>query len=136
MFYQLIILNGESGFLHGQQQAAIDFQNKSSFNPVCVKHISYYCAGYVKGYNVTWNNLAANGQTSNPNPPTSNSISPYSIRIAVHLCFHCNTSSMSTSSGFSYSRLQSASNGIHLSLTGSLNHLMPLPPLDALTYVT
>ena len=34
---------------------------------------------------------------------------------------------MSTSSGLSYSRLQSASNGIHLSLTGSLNHLMPLP---------
>jgi hypothetical protein len=37
--------------------------------------------GYVKGYNVTWNNLAANGQTSNPNPPTSNSISPYQSNI-------------------------------------------------------
>src|SRR5215467_10896262 len=49
------------------------------------------------------------------------------VRTAVHLCFHCNTSSMSTSSGFSYSRLQSASNGIHLSLTGSLNHLIHLP---------
>ena len=65
-----------SGFSHGEQQAAIDFQNNGPFNPVCVKHTSYYCAGYAKGYNVTWNNLAANGQTSNPNPPTSNSTSP------------------------------------------------------------
>ncbi|MFY9872529.1 MAG: HNH endonuclease signature motif containing protein [Candidatus Nitrosopolaris sp.] len=65
-----------SGFSHGHQQAAIDFQNNSPFNPVCVKHTSYYCAGYVKGYNVTWNNLAAKWQTSNPNPPTSNSTSP------------------------------------------------------------
>src|ERR1700739_4383272 len=60
-----------SGFSHGELQAAIDFQNNSTFNPVCVNHTSYYCAGYSKGYNVTWNNLAANGQTSNPNPPTS-----------------------------------------------------------------
>ena len=28
----------------------IDFQNNSTFNPVCVKHTSYYCAGYSKGY--------------------------------------------------------------------------------------
>jgi hypothetical protein len=65
-----------SGFSHGQQQAAIDFQNNSPFNPVCVNHTSYYCAGYAKGYNVTWNNLAAKGTTSYPNPPTSNSTSP------------------------------------------------------------
>ncbi|MGA9152494.1 MAG: hypothetical protein WBZ36_18110 [Candidatus Nitrosopolaris sp.] len=65
-----------SGFSHGEQQAAIDFQN-SPFNPVCVKHTGYYCAGYSKGYNVTWNNLAARGPTSypNPNPPASNSTS-------------------------------------------------------------
>jgi len=48
-----------SGFSHGKQKAATDFQNNSTFNPVCVKHTSYYCAGYVKGYNATWNNLAA-----------------------------------------------------------------------------
>jgi hypothetical protein len=65
-----------SGFSHGEQQAAIDFQNNSPFNPVCVEHTGYYCAGYFKGYNVTWNNLATNGQTSNPNRPTSNSTSP------------------------------------------------------------
>jgi hypothetical protein len=57
-----------SGFSHGEQQATIDFQNNSPFNPLCVEHTSYYCAGYFKGYNVTWNNLAANGQTSNPSP--------------------------------------------------------------------
>ncbi|MGC1931095.1 MAG: HNH endonuclease signature motif containing protein [Candidatus Nitrosopolaris sp.] len=67
-----------SGFSHGEQQAATDFQNSSNFNPVCVKHTSYYCAGYVKGYNATWKNLAAKWQTSNPghNPPASNSTSP------------------------------------------------------------
>jgi hypothetical protein len=63
-----------SGFSHGEQQAAIDFQNNSPFNPECVEHTSYYCSGYFKGYNVTWNNLAANGQRSNP--PTFNSTSP------------------------------------------------------------
>jgi hypothetical protein len=65
------------GFLHGEQQAAIDFQNNRSF-PVCVEHTSYYCAGYVKGYNITWNNLATNRQTSTPgpNPAASNSASP------------------------------------------------------------
>jgi hypothetical protein len=64
-----------SGFSHGEEQAAIDFQNNSTFNPVCVNHTSYYCAGYVKGYSVIWNNLAAKGPTSypNPNPPASNS---------------------------------------------------------------
>ena len=63
-----------SGFSHGEQQAAIDFQNNSTFNPVCVNHTSYYYAGYSKGYNVTWNNLAAKGPTSypNPNPPAFN----------------------------------------------------------------
>jgi hypothetical protein len=65
-----------SGFSHGQQQAASDFQNNSPFNPVCVAHTSYYCAGYFKGYNITWNNLAK-GQTSNPSPnPASNSTNP------------------------------------------------------------
>jgi hypothetical protein len=64
-----------SGFSHGERQAAIDFQNNSPFNPVCVEHTSYYCAGYFKAYNVTWNNLATNRQTSNPNPPASNSTS-------------------------------------------------------------
>jgi hypothetical protein len=67
-----------SGFSHGDQQAIIDFQNNSPFNPVCVGHTAYYCAGYFKAYNVTWNNLAANGQTSNPNSPTSNSTNPLS----------------------------------------------------------
>jgi len=42
-----------SGFSHGEQQAATDFQNNSTFNPVCVKHTSYYCTGYLKGYSVT-----------------------------------------------------------------------------------
>ena len=65
-----------SGFSHGEQQATIDFQNNSPFNPVCGEHTSYYCAGYVKGYIVTWNNLTTNRQTSNPNLPTSNSTSP------------------------------------------------------------
>jgi hypothetical protein len=67
-----------SGFSHGEQQAVIDFQNNIAFNPVCVEHTGYYCAGYFKGYNVTWNNLAAKWQTSNPspNPPASNSTSP------------------------------------------------------------
>ncbi len=65
-----------SGFSHGEQQAAIDFQNNSPFNPVCVGHTSYYCSGYFKGYNVTWDNLATNGKISNPNPPASNSTSP------------------------------------------------------------
>jgi hypothetical protein len=59
-----------SGFSHGEQQAAIDFQNNSPFNPLCVEHTTYYCAGYFKGYNVTWNNLAK-GQTSNPKPSAS-----------------------------------------------------------------
>lgn len=67
-----------SGFSLGEEQAAIDFQNNSHFNPLCVEHTSYYCAGYVKAYNVTWNNLAANGQTSNPNSPASNSTNPLS----------------------------------------------------------
>jgi hypothetical protein len=40
-----------SGFSHGEKQAIIDFQNNSTFNPVCVNHTSYYCAGYSKGYN-------------------------------------------------------------------------------------
>ncbi|MGC2570352.1 MAG: HNH endonuclease signature motif containing protein [Candidatus Nitrosopolaris sp.] len=61
---------------HGEQQATIDFQNNSPFNPVCVNHTSYYCAGYSTGYNVTWNNLAAKGSTSYPNPQASNSTSP------------------------------------------------------------
>jgi hypothetical protein len=67
-----------SGFSHGEQHAATDFQNNIPFNPVCVEHTSYYCAGYVKGYNVTWNNLVTNRQTSNPgpNPPASNSTTP------------------------------------------------------------
>ena len=67
-----------SGFSHGEQQAATDIQNNSNFNPVCVKHTSYYCASYVEGYDATWNNLAAKWQTSNPspNPPASNSTSP------------------------------------------------------------
>jgi hypothetical protein len=42
-----------TGFSHGEEQAATDFQNNSTFNPVCVKHTSYYCAGYFRGYNVT-----------------------------------------------------------------------------------
>ena len=67
-----------SGFSDGEQQAALDFQNNVPFNQVCVEHTSYYCAGYFKGYNVTWNNLSANGQTSNPNPPASNSTNPLS----------------------------------------------------------
>ncbi|MGC2573036.1 MAG: HNH endonuclease signature motif containing protein [Candidatus Nitrosopolaris sp.] len=68
-----------SGFSHGEQQAATDFQNNSTFNPVCVKHTSYYCTGYLKGYSVTWNNLSAKRSTSNPNlnPPADNSSSPY-----------------------------------------------------------
>jgi hypothetical protein len=65
-----------SGFLHGEKQATIDFQNNSPFNPLCVEHTSYYCAGYVKGYNITWNNLLANGHTSNPNPTAYNSTNP------------------------------------------------------------
>jgi hypothetical protein len=65
-----------SGFSHGEQQAAIDFQNNSPFNPLCVEHTTYYCAGYFNGYNVTWNNLTTNRQTSNPSLPTSNSTSP------------------------------------------------------------
>jgi hypothetical protein len=64
-----------SGFSHGEQQATIDFQNNIPFNPVCVEHASYYCAGYFKAYNVTWNNLAK-GPTSNPSPPASNSTNP------------------------------------------------------------
>jgi hypothetical protein len=67
-----------SGFSHGEQQATIDFQNNSPFNLVCVEHTSYYCAGYFKGYNVTWNNLTTNRQTSNPNSPASNSTNPLS----------------------------------------------------------
>lgn len=65
-----------SGFSHGEQQATIDFQNNIPFNPLCVKHTSYYCAGYFKAYNVTWNNLAK-GHKSNPspNPSASNSTS-------------------------------------------------------------
>jgi hypothetical protein len=63
------------GFSHGEQQVTIDFQNNSPFNPVCVAHTTYYCAGYFKAYNVTWNNLAK-GPTSNPNPPASNSTNP------------------------------------------------------------
>jgi hypothetical protein len=66
-----------SGFSHGEQQAATDFQTNSTFNPVCLKHTSYYCAGYLKGYNATWNNLAPKAPTlnSNPNPPAYNSSS-------------------------------------------------------------
>ncbi len=67
-----------SGFSRGEHQAAIDFENNIRFNPLCVEHTTYYCSGYFKAYNVTWNNLAANGQTSNPNSPTSNSTNPLS----------------------------------------------------------
>ncbi|MGA9153822.1 MAG: HNH endonuclease signature motif containing protein [Candidatus Nitrosopolaris sp.] len=65
-----------NGFSHGEQQATVDFQNNIPFNPVCVAHTTYYCAGYFKGYNITWNNLATNKQTSNP--PASNSTNPLS----------------------------------------------------------
>src|SRR5215469_17709535 len=67
-----------SGFSHGEQQAATDFQNSSTFNPVCVKHTNYYCTGYLKGYSVTWNNLSTRAPRLNPNsnPPASNSTSP------------------------------------------------------------
>jgi hypothetical protein len=64
-----------SGFSHGEEQAAMDFQNNIPFNPVCVSHTNYYCAGYVKAYNVTWDNLAK-GQTSNPPASNSTSSSP------------------------------------------------------------
>ncbi|MGA9151320.1 MAG: hypothetical protein WBZ36_12145 [Candidatus Nitrosopolaris sp.] len=64
----LYALTSGDRFSHGEQQAAIDFQNNIPFNPVCVAHTSYYCAGY---FNVTWNNLSANGQTSNPSPNQS-----------------------------------------------------------------
>jgi hypothetical protein len=64
-----------SGFSHGKQQALSDSQSNSTFNPVCSQHTNYYCDGYFKGYNVTWNSLAAKGQTSNPGP-TSNSTNP------------------------------------------------------------
>jgi 5-methylcytosine-specific restriction endonuclease McrA len=37
-----------------------------------------YCAGYFKGYNVTWNNLAANGQTSSPTSNSANLLPPAS----------------------------------------------------------
>ncbi|MGB8937415.1 MAG: hypothetical protein WCC17_20170, partial [Candidatus Nitrosopolaris sp.] len=33
-----------SGFSHGEQQAATDFQNHSPFNSACIKHTTYYCA--------------------------------------------------------------------------------------------
>src|ERR1700758_4650763 len=49
----------KSGFLHGKQHALSDFQSNSTFNPVCSQHTNYYCAGYFKGYNITWNSLAA-----------------------------------------------------------------------------
>jgi hypothetical protein len=77
-----------SGFSHGEQQAAIDFRNNIPLNPVCVEHTSYYCAGYFKGYNVTWNNLAANGQTSNPSPNqyASNSTSPLPTTSDTNTC--------------------------------------------------
>jgi hypothetical protein len=65
-----------SGFSHGEQQAATDFHNNSTFNPVCVKHTTYYCAGYLKGYNATWNDLAPKRSNPNPNPPASNSTNP------------------------------------------------------------
>ena len=71
-----------SGFSHGEERAAIDFQNNSPFNPACVDHTGYYCAGYFNGYNVTWNNLATNSQRSNPNThtPTSNTgANPHTI---------------------------------------------------------
>jgi hypothetical protein len=66
-----------SGFSHGKQQALSDFQ--SSFNPVCGQHTNYYCAGYFKGYKVTWNNLAK-GQTptSRPIPNSTNPLPPVS----------------------------------------------------------
>ncbi len=64
-----------SGFSHGEHQAAIDFQNNIPFNPLCVEHTTYYCAGYLKGNNAAWK---ANGQTSDPNSPASNSTSPSS----------------------------------------------------------
>ncbi len=68
-----------SGFSHGEQQAATDFHNNSNFNPVCVKHTSYYCAGYFKGYNFTWNK----GHTLNPNPHISNSTSPLACELLI-----------------------------------------------------
>jgi hypothetical protein len=65
-----------AGFSHAEQQAATDFQSNSKFNPVCVKHTSYYCAGYLKGYNATWNNLGPKRSNPTPNPPSHNSTSP------------------------------------------------------------
>jgi hypothetical protein len=72
-----------SGFSHAEQQAAIDFQNNSTFNPVCVKHTSYYCTGYVKGYNATWNNLAPKRSNPTPNPHAHNSTSPPAFNIST-----------------------------------------------------
>ncbi len=63
-----------NGFSHGEQQAAIDFQNHSPFNLACGKHhTSYYCAGWFKGYTTKWNNLV---QTNSHTilPPITSSV--------------------------------------------------------------
>jgi hypothetical protein len=62
-----------SRFTHGKQQALSDFGSNNPFNPVCGQHTNYYCAGYFKGYNVTWNSLSDKGQNSGS---TSNSTNP------------------------------------------------------------
>jgi len=64
-----------NGFSHGKQQALLDFQSNSTFNPVCSQHTNYYCDGYFKGYNIIWNNLSTKVPTSNPGP-ASNSTNP------------------------------------------------------------
>ena len=55
-----------SGFSEGRQQAITDFQKRFPFNSTCDstdaymtggKHTSHYCAGWVKGYTATWNEL-------------------------------------------------------------------------------
>lgn len=66
------------GFLHGKQQALSDFQSNSTFNPVCSQHTNYYCAGYFKGYNVTWSSLAAKDKSSNPASYSTNPVPPVS----------------------------------------------------------
>ncbi|MGC1931691.1 MAG: PsbP-related protein [Candidatus Nitrosopolaris sp.] len=52
-----------SGFLHGGQKAAIDFNTRSPFDSACVNHTGYYCAGWVKGYTARWSNLVQNNET-------------------------------------------------------------------------
>jgi hypothetical protein len=93
------------GFSDGGQQARTDFLNHSPFNSACDpngahtsngKHTIYYCDGWFKGYNTTWNNLAQANGPPNPQPAQEPLKQASKVKVPT-IISHVNVSSASPS---------------------------------------